>query len=170
MSTALDLSDNATFFDDNIVVVEIDNLLCGWPTYTIDLTLQRPGPLKLVLRLKDASPLKRLEDTDSDDESEGSLAKSLHDSPTLSKDSDVTMVDDHDATDMSQHFSANPVVLHGIIKDSPAVSALRKKLADDDGYVWPPRRSFKQISPKLPTTSIDRIKVLPAMVAALKID
>jgi hypothetical protein len=73
-------------------------------------------------------------------------------------------------SDMSQRFSANPVVLHGIIKDSPAVSALRKKLADDDGYVWPPRRSFKQISPKFPTTSIDRIKVLPTAVAALKIN
>jgi hypothetical protein len=49
MSTALDLSDNVTFFEDNIVVVEIDNLLSGWPTYMIDLTLQRPGPLVSIL-------------------------------------------------------------------------------------------------------------------------
>ena len=66
-------------------------------------------------------------------------------------------------------FSATPVVLYGIIKDPPAVALLRKKLSDDD-YTWPPRRSFRKLSPNLPITAIEYIKVLPATVAALKID
>lgn len=41
----LDLSNRTTFFHDNVVVMEVDNLLAGWPTYTIDFTPERPGPL-----------------------------------------------------------------------------------------------------------------------------
>jgi hypothetical protein len=41
----LDLANRASFFHDNIVVLEIDNLLSGWPTYTLDFTPDHPGPL-----------------------------------------------------------------------------------------------------------------------------
>jgi len=30
---------------DNTIVIEVDNLLIGWPTYTIDFTPAHPGPL-----------------------------------------------------------------------------------------------------------------------------
>ncbi|KAG1719029.1 hypothetical protein EDB19DRAFT_2045431 [Suillus lakei] len=67
----LDLADRTAFFHDNVVVMEVDNLLAGWPTYTISFTPERPGPLKLILRLKDVSNFRSTEDDDSADEAEG---------------------------------------------------------------------------------------------------
>ncbi|KAG2737875.1 hypothetical protein P692DRAFT_20760582 [Suillus brevipes Sb2] len=55
---------------DNILVLEVDNLLNGWPTYEINFTPEKPGPLKLIIRLHDAVKLKELEDS-SDSEVEG---------------------------------------------------------------------------------------------------
>jgi hypothetical protein len=41
----LDLANRTKFFHDNVVILEIDNLLSGWPTYVLDFTPERPGPL-----------------------------------------------------------------------------------------------------------------------------
>jgi hypothetical protein len=41
----IDLSENSTSFDDNTIVIEIDNLLIGWPTYTIHFEPECPGPV-----------------------------------------------------------------------------------------------------------------------------
>jgi hypothetical protein len=41
----LDLANRTSFFHDNVVVLEIDNMLAGWPTYTLDFTPERPGLL-----------------------------------------------------------------------------------------------------------------------------
>jgi hypothetical protein len=41
----LDLANRTAFFHDNVVVLEVDNMLSGWPTYTLDFTLECPGPL-----------------------------------------------------------------------------------------------------------------------------
>lgn len=30
---------------DNVIVMEIENLLTGWPTYEIEFTPENPGPL-----------------------------------------------------------------------------------------------------------------------------
>ncbi|KAG1745042.1 uncharacterized protein EDB91DRAFT_1080556 [Suillus paluster] len=80
----LDLSSRTTFFHDNVVVMEVDNLLAGWPTYTINFTPEHPGPLKLILHLKDASKFRSTKDDDSEDEAEGAGARK--------EDADVTMV------------------------------------------------------------------------------
>jgi hypothetical protein len=34
---------------DNVIVMDIENLLTGWPTYEIDFTPENPGPLVLIL-------------------------------------------------------------------------------------------------------------------------
>jgi len=34
---------------DNVIVMDIENLLTGWPTYKIDFTPENPGPLVLIL-------------------------------------------------------------------------------------------------------------------------
>jgi hypothetical protein len=44
---ALDLIDqlaNVTLHD-NVLVLEVENLLDGWPTYEINFTPEKPGPL-----------------------------------------------------------------------------------------------------------------------------
>jgi hypothetical protein len=36
---------------DNVIVMDIDNLLTGWPTYEINFTPENPGPLARNLDL-----------------------------------------------------------------------------------------------------------------------
>jgi hypothetical protein len=89
--TPLDLIDqlaNVTLHD-NVIILEVENLLNGWPTYEINITPQKPGPLvitpsstnicmltlplqKLVIRLLDTVKLVKLEDCP-DSEAEGLL-------------------------------------------------------------------------------------------------
>lgn len=47
----LDLANRTSFFHDNVVVLEIDNMLSGWPTYTLDFTPEHPGPLVCVFNI-----------------------------------------------------------------------------------------------------------------------
>ncbi|KAG1842751.1 hypothetical protein DFJ58DRAFT_731910 [Suillus subalutaceus] len=51
--------------------MEVDNLLAGWPTYTLNFTPEHPEPLKLILHLKDASKFRSTEDDNSKDEGVG---------------------------------------------------------------------------------------------------
>ncbi|KAG2747048.1 hypothetical protein P692DRAFT_20736645 [Suillus brevipes Sb2] len=52
---------------DNVIVMDIENLLTGWPTYEIEFTPENPGPLKLIIRLKDPVKMVHIEDsTDSE--------------------------------------------------------------------------------------------------------
>ncbi|KAG2123886.1 hypothetical protein BD769DRAFT_1669702 [Suillus cothurnatus] len=165
----LDLANRASFFHDNIVVLEIDNLLSGWPTYTLDFTPDHPGPLKIILRLKDASEFKMIEEKDSDDEADGQ-AKS--ESQSVTEDPDATMICEAtpEPKDASKYISAKPVQLHGIPKDPPSVVALREKFERENGYTWPPRRGFRKMSAKEPLSHVDAFMTLPAAVAALKLD
>ncbi|KAG1781304.1 hypothetical protein EV702DRAFT_1042423 [Suillus placidus] len=48
---------------DNVIVMDIDNILAGWPTYEVKFTPQKPGPVKLVIRLKDAVKLIPVEES-----------------------------------------------------------------------------------------------------------
>ncbi|KAG1870914.1 hypothetical protein F4604DRAFT_1926485 [Suillus subluteus] len=111
----LDLANRTSFFHDNVVVMEVDNLLAGWLTYTLNFTPERPGPLKLILRLKDTSKFRSTEDNDSKDEGMGGGKE----------DADATMVCKAPPRDVSQRFSAQPVRLHGLPKDSPSIVAIR---------------------------------------------
>lgn len=44
LSDIVDQMANVTLHD-NILVLEVDNLLNGWPTYEINFTPEKPGPL-----------------------------------------------------------------------------------------------------------------------------
>jgi hypothetical protein len=44
----LDLANMTSFFHDNVVVLEINNILSGWPTYTLNFTPECPGLLVCV--------------------------------------------------------------------------------------------------------------------------
>ncbi|KAG1797653.1 uncharacterized protein BJ212DRAFT_1488867 [Suillus subaureus] len=61
-SNIIDCTDNV-FIQDNVMVMDIDNLLAEWPTYKVNFTPQNPGPVKLIIRLKDAVKLIHIEDT-----------------------------------------------------------------------------------------------------------
>ncbi|KAG0692238.1 hypothetical protein DFH29DRAFT_1009026 [Suillus ampliporus] len=142
----LDLANRTYFFHDNIIVLEIDNLLSGWPTYILDFTPERPGPLKLILRLKDASEFRVVED-----EAERS--------PQQAKNSNIP-----------PHISAKPVVLHVVQKDMPTIVRMREKFEDEHSYTWPPRHGFREISARTRITQTEALMALPAAVAALNLE
>ncbi|KAG2124046.1 hypothetical protein DEU56DRAFT_828422 [Suillus clintonianus] len=167
MSTSepIDLLENSTLFDDNTIVIEIDNLLIGWPTYTIDFTPERPGPVKLILRLKDASKFRWVEDENSEDEAEGTVKPKSHLPQVTEEDPDITLV--CEATPKNtQRVSAKPVELHGVRRDSPSIRLTREKFKEEHGYTWPPRRGFRAVSSEVPTTQLDAILTLPAAVCS----
>ncbi|KAG1801765.1 hypothetical protein EV424DRAFT_1545397 [Suillus variegatus] len=139
----LDLSNRTTFFHDNVVVMEVDNLLAGWPTYTIDFTPERPGPLKLVLRLKDASSYRSTDDDDSEDEAEGT-GKVECTPPAIEEDPDVTMACEATSKDGTRHVSAKPVQLHGIFKGGASIVRMREKFMQENDYTWLPRRWLQE--------------------------
>ncbi|KAG1828030.1 hypothetical protein EV424DRAFT_1537034 [Suillus variegatus] len=167
----LDLANRTSFFHDNVVVLEIDNMLSGWPTYTLDFTPEHPGPLKIILRLKDAVEFRMIEDKDSDDEAD-EQAKS--ESQPVAEDPDTTMVCEPTLasrdSNMPQRISAKPVVLHVIPTDPPSIVHIRKKFQDEHDYTWPPRRGFRESSTTTRITQIDALMTLPAAVEALKLD
>ncbi|KAG2343372.1 hypothetical protein BDR05DRAFT_1000009 [Suillus weaverae] len=166
----LDLANRTTFFHNNVVVLEIDNLLSGWPTYTLNFTPERPGPLKLILRLKDASEFRMIKEKDSDNEADG---QTKSESQSVTEDMDTTMVceamPEPKDLDMPRCVSAKPVVLHVIPKDPPSIVRMRKTFEDDHGYMWPPRRGFRESSTRTRITQIDVLMTLPAAVEALKL-
>jgi hypothetical protein len=43
-SNIIDCTDNV-FIQDNVMVMDIDNLLAGWPTYEVNFTPRNPGPV-----------------------------------------------------------------------------------------------------------------------------
>ncbi|KAG1822718.1 uncharacterized protein BJ212DRAFT_1477134 [Suillus subaureus] len=56
-------------FCDNVIVMEVNNLLVGWLAYEIKFTPKKPGPVKLIIHLKDAVKFMHVEEpTDSEAE------------------------------------------------------------------------------------------------------
>ncbi|KAG2117892.1 uncharacterized protein F5147DRAFT_648330 [Suillus discolor] len=155
-----------SFFHDNVVVMEINNLLAGWPTYTINFTHEHPGPLKLILCLKNASNFRSTEDDDSADEA-GGMGK-VNTPPAIKEDPDVTMVCEATSKDAPQCVSVQPVQLHGRFKDAPSIVTLWEKFERDNDYMWPPHCGFRNITTKEPLKHVDTFMTLPAAVEALK--
>ncbi|KAG2744323.1 hypothetical protein P692DRAFT_20745763 [Suillus brevipes Sb2] len=177
--TPLDLIDqlaNVTLHD-NVIILEVENLLNGWPTYEINITPQKPGPLKLVIRLLDTVKLVKLEDCP-DSEAEGLLPgkpkgrKRLGDqvsvliilSATLSSTACNLFI-------FSGRVNAKPIQLLGlrVLKEPPMrkvpVSS-RRPFHDTD---WPPRRprKLRPISPDERITDLHTFRTFSAAVGPL---
>ncbi|KAG2348742.1 hypothetical protein BDR05DRAFT_995146 [Suillus weaverae] len=170
----IDLANRSNFFHVNVVVLEIENLLSGWPTYILDFTPEHPGPLKLILRLKDASEFRIVEDGDGDNEAEGTPGHVKSElSPVTEVDPDATMICEatqEPDTNIAQHISAKPVALHVIPKDTPAIVRIWEKFKDNHGYTWPPHRGFREISARTKITQTEALMALPAAAVALKLN
>ncbi|KAG1780068.1 hypothetical protein EV702DRAFT_1194834 [Suillus placidus] len=178
---ALDLIDqlaNVTLHD-NVLVLEVENLLDGWPTYEINFTPDKPGPLKLIIRLLDTVKLVKLEDCP-DSEAEGLLPgkpkgrkSTCPQSETQGQrdlgDPDITMVDL--ATDSSGRVNAKPIQLLGlrVLKEPPVhkvPASSRRPFHDTD---WPPRRprKLRPISPDERITELHTFRTFSAAVGPL---
>ena len=49
MSTQLDPTTAEAHIYGNILTLEVDNILKGWPTYVIEFTPEKPGPVACIL-------------------------------------------------------------------------------------------------------------------------
>ncbi|KAF8834912.1 hypothetical protein BDN67DRAFT_1016027 [Paxillus ammoniavirescens] len=54
---------------NNVLILTVNNMLSGWPTYVIDFTVENLGPMKLLLHLKDPSKYVLNEDEEDQDSS-----------------------------------------------------------------------------------------------------
>jgi len=146
---------------NNVVVVEVDNLLVNWPTYVFDLTPDQPGPLKIILRLKNATKRavehdiyymdesdsvkdQKKQETDMDVDTENLRSQKasimLNLLPCVNRDCIYVSDSEEDSedSDMTLTVDAIPVVLNGVVKD-PSIPPKPKFL----DIPWPPHRPRK---------------------------
>ncbi|KAG1831268.1 hypothetical protein EV424DRAFT_1343029 [Suillus variegatus] len=162
----------------NHIFMDVENLLVDWPTYTIKFTPTHPGPVTLILCLKDASRFKYVEDEDSDMDTSESKACKISSSSTKD-DLDATFVSE-ETTSKTEHvflavdnpnlFIATPVRLDAIRKD---FSSKKRKLGHghffgDADSAWPPHwpRGYQNVS-SLPISAFESLKITPADVVAI---
>ncbi|KAG2357612.1 hypothetical protein BDR07DRAFT_1490495 [Suillus spraguei] len=148
--------------EDNIIMMDVKNFLAGWPTYKVNFTPQNPGPVKLIIWLKDAVKLIPVEDlTDSGAE------LLLPCKPKGQKRTSSDCKDKIDATtDMNKlthQFAA--------LKVSSACSsnlAQAKPFSDDSDAPWPPHRrhTLRDIKSNEEISNFIMFRAFPAAIAA----
>ncbi|KAF8840953.1 hypothetical protein BDN67DRAFT_1011082 [Paxillus ammoniavirescens] len=155
----------------NILILTVDELLSGWPTYIIDFTPGNPGPMKLLLCLKGGPKYIFKEDSDDDEDHPKTIDPSILENrrkATIMVDVSSAIEQDEAYRKIPKHCAkAAPVELYGIRK-GPKVPK-RPIFLDDSGSVpWPPirPRAFRHVSSDVATTSLHLISTIPAPVKA----
>ncbi|KIK80267.1 hypothetical protein PAXRUDRAFT_15883 [Paxillus rubicundulus Ve08.2h10] len=153
----------------NILILTVDNLLSGWPTYLIDFTPEQLGPMKILLHLK--KPSKYVWDSD-DKDFDKTLDPAIHmkrKNVAISVDISLALKQDEAYRIIRKDVEAIPVNLDGI----PLGLKLKKRdkfIEDLPGDTpWPPiwPCSLCVISCNVPTTSLHIIQTTPALVKAI---
>ncbi|KIK75185.1 hypothetical protein PAXRUDRAFT_19205 [Paxillus rubicundulus Ve08.2h10] len=172
----------------NVLVLEVDNILRGWPTYVVNVIPDHPGPLKLVLCLKEPSLYKWKDDKDNQDldnektrdQSGMSKEKEDKDVETLRRKlANITlslpmMVKYNNTTaggvpSPAVNVEATPITLCGIHND-PVVSRKCNRFESfSDNTEWPPHcpRPFKDVPMNLPIKALEMFKTLSEPVEAV---
>ncbi|KAG2359778.1 hypothetical protein BDR07DRAFT_1487858 [Suillus spraguei] len=158
---------------DNIIVMDIKNILTGWPTYEINFTPENPGPLKLIIRLKD--PVKMLHIEESSDSEvdllipgnhkrkKRDLVDQLFATDTIKLTEDLAGLKITSQSSRINTIKAKPVRLVGFRKQPPPC-----KPKFDSSTTWPPvcRHHFRDVEPKDSVVGLDILRTFPAPVTA----
>ncbi|KAI6038170.1 hypothetical protein EDC04DRAFT_2896781 [Pisolithus marmoratus] len=169
---------------ENVIVLEVNNLLEGWPAYVINFTPEDTGPHKIILHLRNPSKYVTL-DTDDEDEDPGAppseykrlttisdarimVPTPRRDGPSQPYESPEESSDDGDDESSSGEqtpsvtVDAIPVNLNGIPHD---IVPKKRKFFDE---AWPPRRprAFRSISANSSIASYEAFLTFPAAVKA----
>ncbi|KAG1812449.1 uncharacterized protein BJ212DRAFT_1483082 [Suillus subaureus] len=183
-SKIISCTDNV-LLQDNIVVMDVENLLARWPTYEVNFTPQNPGPMKLIIWLKDAVKLVHVEDS-TDSEAELLLPVKPKGQKRTSSDCkdkkikiDMTVdmnkiTDDFAAlkilsTCSSNPAQAKPICLVEIPKAPADVPFKQHKFSDNSDTPWPPccpHRTLRDIEPSEEIMNFLMFRALPAAIAA----
>ncbi|KAG1834905.1 hypothetical protein EV424DRAFT_1532095 [Suillus variegatus] len=154
--------------------MDIENLLTGWPTYEIKFTPENPGPLKLIIWLKDPVKMVHIEES-TDSEAEllipGSRKRKRTDrerkkiktflADTIKLAEDLAGLKITSQTSGNNTVKARPVRLVGACEDP-----LPRKPRFDSSTHWPPRRHlrFRDVEDKDCIASLDVLRAVPAPV------
>ncbi|KAF9218515.1 hypothetical protein BS17DRAFT_770656 [Gyrodon lividus] len=169
----------------NVLILNVNNILSGWPMYVIDFTVENPEPMKLLLCLKDTSKYvqnKEKEDQDSI-KTPGFLLFScnlthLHpldasiqkkrDNVMVSVDISLAIEQDEAYRTIPKEVDTIPVNLDGICK-GPKIAKHKIFNDNSEDIPWPPiwPCAFHAITAKVPTSSLHLIKTTPALVKAI---
>ncbi|KAF8129185.1 hypothetical protein EV363DRAFT_1451216 [Boletus edulis] len=159
---------------NNTIILEVDNLLINWPTYVINFTPDEPGPIKILLRLKDMNLTKRavkddgiISDSDSDDEN--IFAKVVTKPRPRGFSITVDLRSPNEDIIMNEKTltaDATPVVLQGFERSDAVVYP---KLFDVKP--WPPvrHRALRPVSSNEPLSRFDVLKTTPADVKVIEV-
>ncbi|KAI6156973.1 hypothetical protein BKA82DRAFT_25884 [Pisolithus tinctorius] len=175
-------SNNATVkVLENVIVLEVENILEGWPAYVINFTPEDTSPHKIILHLKNPSKSVTIDSDDGNSDPEGPPNEytklttnrkacimvpkprnnpAPYESPEESSDDgDEISSDDEEVPPTT--INAIPVHLCGVPKDT--IPMKRKNKFDPN---WPPRRprAFKAISPNSSIVSYEAFMTFPAAV------
>ncbi|KAG0695862.1 hypothetical protein DFH29DRAFT_879738 [Suillus ampliporus] len=144
--------------DGNFIVINVENLLIDWPTYLLEFTPKNPGPVKLILCLKDVSKLTWDQDSNTETPAEKQSGKCTSISEMSYKPKNVSML-----------IRSIPVHFLGIQKE-PA-SVMKKCKFQDENSIWPPHpaHAFRPVS-DLPISVFGKLNILPAGVSAVTED
>ncbi|KAG1906582.1 uncharacterized protein F5891DRAFT_975355 [Suillus fuscotomentosus] len=165
---------------DSVIVMEIENLLTGWPTYEINFTPKNPGPLKSIICLKDSVKMIHIEDS-TDNEADMLIPgnhkrkKTLptnHKSKKIKTFSADTIKITEDLAGLKitsqssekNSVNAKPVRLFGACENPPPC-----KLKFDSSTDWPPccHHHFRDVDveDKHSVADFDFVQAMPAPVA-----
>ncbi|KAG1811695.1 hypothetical protein EV424DRAFT_1542392 [Suillus variegatus] len=118
---------------DNVIVMDIENLLTGWPTYEIKFTPENPGPLKLIIRLKDPVKMSQKEKDRSREQENQNFS-----ADTVKITEDLGRLKITSQSSGNNSVKAKPVRLLGA-RTNPQP----RKLKFDSSTTWPPRRPHR---------------------------
>ncbi|KAG1907607.1 uncharacterized protein F5891DRAFT_974296 [Suillus fuscotomentosus] len=159
---------NQVIIRDNVIVMDIENLLTGWPTYEINFTPENPGPLKLIIHLKD--PIKMVHIEDSSDSEADLLIPGNHKRKKTSwtnrenKRTKTFMTDTIKLTEdlaglkiMSQSSGNNTVKGRSVRLVGARKNPLPRKRIFDSSTHWPPCRPlhYRDVEDKDCIASLD---------------
>ncbi|KAG2357070.1 hypothetical protein BDR07DRAFT_1491117 [Suillus spraguei] len=151
---------------DNIIVMDIENILTGWPTYEINFTPENPGPLKFIIRLKDPVKMVHIEES-SDSEADllipGNHKRKKFATNTIKLAEDLAGLKITSQSSRINTIKAKPVRLVGFRKQPPP-----RKPKFDSSTTWPPVRHhhFRDVEPKDSVVGLDILRTFPAPVTA----
>lgn len=177
---------------ENVIILEVKNLLQGWPAYVINFTPEDTGPHKIILHLRNPSKYVTV-DTDSENDDPGACPSDYRklttncdarimvptphrDGPSQPYESPDESSDDGDDESSnngdnelssgkqtpSTTVDAIPINLHGIPNDTVPK---KRKFLDE---AWPPPRprAFRNISNNSSIASYQAFLTFPAAVKA----
>ncbi|KAG2156560.1 uncharacterized protein EDB93DRAFT_1101445 [Suillus bovinus] len=166
---------------DNVIVMDIENLLTGCPTYEINFTPENLGPLKLIICLKDPVKMVHIKDKESSDsEAELLIAGNqkrkktsltnhenkrtkMFATDTIKLAEDLTGLKITSQSPGTNTIKAKPVRLVGVHKNPPP-----RKNKFNGSIAWPPVRHhhFRDVEDKDSIAGLDILQALPAPVTA----